>query len=113
MQRYEIPSLVIWEHYLVFAVTLGVAKEVIRQLELIFPNLEDGDYRFGSSWMASGAYHNLNSLQNSFDGIGNTFERAVHSAQKAVSKQASASGDGGGFSGGGGGGGGGSSYGGR
>ena len=113
MQRYEIPSLVIWEHYLVFAVTLGVAKEVIKQLELIFPNLEDGDYRFGSSWMASGAYHNLNSLQHSFDGIGNTFERAVHSAQKAVSKQASASGDGGGFSGGGGGGGGGSSYGGR
>ena len=113
LQRYEIPSLVIWEHYLVFAVTLGVAKEVIRQLELIFPNLEDGDYRFGSSWMACGAYHNLNSLQHSFEGIGNTFDRAMHSAQKAVSKQASASGDWGGFSGGGGGGGGGSSYGGR
>lgn len=113
MQRHEIPSLIIWEHYLVFAVTLGVAKEVIKQLELVFPNMEDGDYRFGSGWMAYGAYSNLNSLHNSFEGIGSTFDRALQSAQKAVSKQSSGSGGGGGFSGGGGGGGGGSSYGGR
>ena len=114
MQRHEIPSLIIWEHYLVFAVTLGVAKEVIKQLEVVFPNMQDGDYRFGYGWMMYGTYHTgMNALTNSFDGIGQSFERSLASAQKAVSKSSSGSGGGGGFSGGGGGGGGGGSYGGR
>lgn len=113
MQRHEIPSLVIWEHYLVFAVTLGVAKEVIKQLEVVFPNMQDGDYYFGDGWMLYGSYNAMNNLNSSFEGIGSSFERALHSAQKAVSKSSSGSGGGGGFSGGGGGGGGGSSYGGR
>ncbi len=114
MQRHEIPSLIIWEHYLVYAVTLGVAKEVIKQLEVVFPNMQDGDYRFGYGWMMYGTYHNgMNALTNSFDGIGNSFQRSLESAQKAVSKSSSGSGGGGGFSGGGGGGGGGGSYGGR
>ncbi|HNX29861.1 MAG TPA: DUF2207 domain-containing protein, partial [Syntrophomonadaceae bacterium] len=113
MQRHEIPSLIIWEHYLVFAVTLGVAKEVIKQLELVFPNMQDGDYRFGYGWMHYGTYSGMNALNNSFEGIGSSFERSLESAQKAVSKSSSGSGGGGGFSGGGGGGGGGGSYGGR
>ncbi|MCR6544295.1 DUF2207 domain-containing protein [Dehalobacterium formicoaceticum] len=114
MQRHEIPSLIIWEHYLVYAVTLGVAKEVIRQLEVVFPQMQDGDYRFGSGWMMYGSYHSgMNVLNNSFDSIGNSFERSLASAKKAVSKSSSGSGGGGGFSGGGGGGGGGGSYGGR
>lgn len=113
MERHEIPSLIIWEHYLVYAVTLGVAKEVIKQLEVVFPNLQDGDYRFGYGWMSYGAYHEMNNLYSSFDGIGDSIERSLDSAQKAASKASSGSGGGGGFSGGGGGGGGGSSYGGR
>lgn len=114
MQRHEIPSLIIWEHYLVYAVTLGVAKEVIKQLEVVFPNMQDGDYRFGYGWMMYGTYHTgMNALTNSFDGIGDSFERSLASAQKAASKASSGSGGGGGFSGGGGGGGGGGSYGGR
>ncbi|NLV15756.1 MAG: DUF2207 domain-containing protein [Syntrophomonadaceae bacterium] len=114
MQRHEIPSLIIWEHYLVYAVTLGVAKEVIKQLEVVFPSMQDGDYRFGHGWMMYGTYHSgMNALTNSFDGIGNSFERSLASAQKAASKSSSGSGGGGGFSGGGGGGGGGGSYGGR
>jgi uncharacterized membrane protein len=75
MQRHEIPSLIIWEHYLVYAVTLGVAKEVIKQLEVVFPNMQDGDYRFGYGWMMYGTYHNgMNTLTNSFDGIGDSFQ---------------------------------------
>lgn len=114
MQRHEIPSLIIWEYYLVYAVTLGVAKEVIKQLEVVFPNMQDGDHRFGHGWMMYGTYHSgMNALTTSFDGIGDSFERALQSAEKAVSKSSSGSGGGGGFSSGGGGGGGGSSYGGR
>ncbi|MGB4702804.1 MAG: hypothetical protein WBI01_09935, partial [Syntrophomonadaceae bacterium] len=91
-----------------------VAKEVIRQLEVVFPNLQDGDYRFGYGWMRyrSGRSDML-ALANTFEGIGSSLERAMQSAEKAVSKSSSGSGGGGGFSVGGGGGRGGSSYGGR
>ncbi|MGE5594125.1 MAG: DUF2207 family protein [Betaproteobacteria bacterium] len=34
-----VPSLRLWEHYLVYAVTLGVARQVIDQLKLVFPEL--------------------------------------------------------------------------
>lgn len=113
MQRHEIPSLIIWEHYLVYAVTLGVAKEVIKQLELVFPNMQDDDYRFGSGWLHYGTYGSLTSFNNSFAGINASLERSLQTANKAASKASSGSGGGGGFSGGGGGGGGGGSYGGR
>jgi uncharacterized membrane protein len=113
MQRHEIPSLIIWEHYLVYAVTLGVAKEVIKQLELVFPNMTDGDYRFGYGWMNYSSYGSFRAFNDSFDMVGNSIDKAFSSAQKAVSKSSSGGGSGGGFSGGGGGGGGGGSYGGR
>lgn len=114
MERHEIPSLIIWEHYLVYAVTLGVAREVIKQLEIVFPSMQDGDYRFGGSWLSGGSLNNFSSLHNSLNDIGGVFERSLKTAQTAVSKSSSGSGGGGGFSsGGGGGGGGGSSYGGR
>ena len=113
MERHEIPSLILWEHYLVYAVTLGVAKEVIKQLELVFPNLQEGDYRFGYGWLTYETHSGMSSLPDSFNDIGEALENSIRSAQKAVSKSSSGSGGGGGFSGGGGGGGGGSSYGGR
>lgn len=113
MERHEIPSLIIWEHYLVYAVTLGVAREVIKQLEVVFPNMQDGDHRFGTGWYTYGAYTDFDSFNNTFNGISSSLEQAVSTAQKAVSKSSSDSGGGGGFSSGGGGGGGGSSYGGR
>ncbi len=111
MERYEIPSLIIWEHYLVYATTLGVAKEVIKQLQLVFPNMQEGDYRFGTGWFAGYAL-----ADSSFLNITDSFDRAISSAEKAykaATSRSSSSGGGGGFSGGGGGGSGGSSYGGR
>lgn len=105
MQRHEIPSLIIWEHYLVYAVTLGVAREVMKQLELVFPNLQDGDYRFGHGWYSYGAHAGFGALHSSFSDIENVVERSLKTAEKAVSKASSGSGGGGG--------GGGSSYGGR
>ncbi|MGI6751651.1 MAG: DUF2207 domain-containing protein [Anaerovoracaceae bacterium] len=113
MEQHKIPSLIIWEHYLVYAVTLGVAKEVLKQLEIVFPNLKDGDHNFGSGWIYYGTYRGVDSLTNSFSNIENSIGRALSTAQAAASKSSSGSGGGGGFSGGGGGGGGGGSYGGR
>ncbi|HHW61113.1 MAG TPA: DUF2207 domain-containing protein, partial [Syntrophomonadaceae bacterium] len=117
MERHEIPSLIIWENYLVYAVTLGVAKEVMKQLELVFPNLQEDDYRFGQYWYHSQSGFAMVGLSDNLEKISESIKHSVQVAEKTVraakSKSSSGSGGGGGFSGGGGGGSGGSSYGGR
>jgi len=37
MEDYPVQSLVVWEHYLVYAVALGKARKVIKQLEIMYP----------------------------------------------------------------------------
>lgn len=103
LPRREVPALVIWEHYLVYAVALGVARQVIKQLEIVFPNLEEGEYRFGWGWY----YYHLGTsrgpmgLTDLTSSVESTFARSI---QLATGQSASGSGLGGGFSGGGGGG---------
>lgn len=93
-------SVTIWEHYLVYAVVLGVAREVIRQLQVLMPELRN-DPHYASSWLAIGMSseggQSITSLTGSF----------VSAVQVAMSQSSSGSGSGGGFSSGGGGGGGG------
>lgn len=108
MQRHEIPSLIIWEHYLVYAVTLGVAKQVLKQLELVYPGLQDGTHKLGYGWYnygAVGAATTGTAFSGGFDSLVSSIESSVQqSLQTATSSSSSSSGGGGGFSGGGGGG---------
>ena len=39
-EDYPVPSLIIWEHYLVYATSFGIADKVSEQLKLKF-NLEE------------------------------------------------------------------------
>ncbi len=112
MEKHEIPSLVIWEHYLVYAAALGIAKEVLKQLKLVFADLNQDGYRFGYGWFFYGhaGLHGFDNMTSSFDRFANNID---HSLRTATSKASSGSGHGGGFSGGGGGGGGGGGFGGR
>lgn len=98
----QLPSaMIIWEHYLVYAVTLGVAKEVIEQLKVIVPQTEAYSGYAGPAWFAaSGGLGRMSSLDSLSSGF-SSFETA------ATSAMASAAGTGGGASMGGGGGGGG------
>lgn len=115
MPRHEIPSLIIWEYYLVYAVSLGVAKEVIKQLPIVFPNMQEGDYRFGYGWYALGAtglMHMNDNMQSFMDSLEHSIENVEKTINAAGSSSSSDSGEGGGFSSGGGGGSGGSDYGG-
>lgn len=108
MQRHEIPSLIIWEHYLVYAVTLGVAKQVLKQLELVYPGLQDGTHRLGYGWYnygAAGMATSGSGFAGGFDSLVTSIESSMQqSLQTATSRSSSSSGGGGGFSGGGGGG---------
>jgi len=106
LDKAEIPSVVVWEHYLVYAISLGVAKEVIKQLKMVFTE-HDFNNR-GLTYMYYGYYgHGINHF-DALERATSSLTKTVESTYKqAVSKMSSSSGGGGGFSGGGGGGGGG------
>jgi len=106
LDKAEIPSVIIWEHYLVYAISLGVAKEVIRQLPLVFSDQDFDDARL--TFMYGATYGHFANFANVLDDTIHTVEGTINSAaQIANSAKSSASGSGGGFSGGSSGGGGG------
>jgi uncharacterized membrane protein len=106
MDRAEIPSIVIWEHYLVYAISLGVAKEVIDQLPKVFSEAElmDPNLTYMGGHRALANFIIINSMLNSTT---TAINNAVSTAAVAASPSSSGSGMGGGFSGGSSGGGGG------
>lgn len=101
MPRAELPSLAIWEHYLVYAVPLGVAHRVVEQLRKIYPAEELSRSPGLQPWISSSSGGGGGNPLGSFSAFTTAFASATSSAS-------SGSGGGGGFSGGGGGGGGGS-----
>lgn len=106
MDKAEIPSIIIWEHYLAYAISLGVAKEVIDQLPKVFSESELMDP--GLTYM--GGYRSLNNLilmNTMLTNTAKSIDNAVSTASIAASPDSSGSGMGGGFSGGSSGGGGG------
>ena len=101
MEKAEIPSIVIWEHYLAYAVSLGIAKEVIEQMPKVFSEGELQDP--GLTYMGYyGSLQNLALMSSMFDSTMDSINNAIANASDS-----SGSGGGGGFSGGSSGGGGG------
>lgn len=102
-------SLAIWEHYLVYAVTLGVAEQVIRQLKIILPPevLQSqpalGLPHPGMFYLFS---HNMMVSQAVSRSVSSSITSALSSSRSTISASSSGSsgGLGGGFTGGGGGG---------
>lgn len=106
LDKAQLPSIVIWEHYLVYAISLGIAKEVIRQLPLVFSENDLADTRL--TFMYGASYGHFAAFASTLDDTIRTVEGTVISAANiANSTKSSASGSGGGFSGGSSGGGGG------
>lgn len=98
----EIPDLVLWEKYLVFATVFGISDKVIKQLKIKYPELNDEDYiRNHYTYMYLMCNNNFNFINSMNSSVGN------------VTNYSSGTGDGGGFSSGGGFGGGGGGGGGR
>ena len=109
LDRAEMPAIVIWEHYLVYAISLGVAKEVIRQLPLVFTDTDLQNTHL--TYMHGYSFANFEMFTQTFDTTVASIDGAISNAMAvANSTLSSSSGGGGGFSGGssGGGGGGGS-----
>jgi uncharacterized membrane protein len=100
-------DVVIYERYLVAAVALGVADELVRGLALRVPDVV-ADPGFASWYVASS--FDLGSPGGGLVGLG-SFGSTFGATTGAFTPQSSGSGSGGGFSGGGGGGGGGGGFG--
>lgn len=92
LDRREVPELVIWEKYLVYATVFGIAEKVIKQLKMIYPNFNEISN--------VGTYTYMNLMMNS--SFNTSFSRSISTSMSSV--YSSGSGGGGGFSGGGGGG---------
>jgi len=106
LDRAEVPSLIIWEHYLVYAVVLGVAKEVIDQLKVVFPQIAQpgGVGAHPWLWMHVAGRGSMD-MASMVSGLTTSLQTSVATA--ANFRPSSGGGRGGGFSGGGGFGGGG------
>lgn len=108
MKEKEVPELILWEKYLVYATAFGISEKVLKQLKVIYPQLLDENY------MNSHGYNYLYWM--TYRNMSNNF---IHSINKSITNTyntinySSGGGSGGGFSGGGGFGGGGGRNGGK
>lgn len=91
----EVPELVLWEQYLVFATAFGIADRVLKQLKIKYPELNNQDTI--SNMVLFNAMYNANGLNANFINSISTSTSRMYS-----STYSSGSGTGGGFSGGGG-----------
>ncbi len=102
MKEKEVPELVLWEKYLVFATAFGIADTVLAQLKVIYPQISDVDYMTSHGY----TYLYLMNYGNFSHSFIHTINSSVTSTYSSVN-YSSGSGSGGGFSSGGGFGGGG------
>jgi uncharacterized membrane protein len=91
----EVPELVLWEKYMVYATAFGIADKVIKQLKVKFPELQDEEY-MRTHFTYMNIVCDSSTSSNFIDGL--------NSSIGSVTNYSSGSGSGGGFSGGGGGG---------
>ena len=47
----EVPELVLWEKYLVYATAFGIADKVLKQLKIKYPELSDENYMISNGYM--------------------------------------------------------------
>ena len=99
----QLPELVVWEKYLVYAMLMGRADELAKQLPLRYPQFADDAYmqnHFVYFYVFSHHGSGLDGFSRSFESISGAISGTISNAFVS----SSGSGSGGGFSGGGGGG---------
>ncbi|MBC8535730.1 DUF2207 domain-containing protein [Feifania hominis] len=99
----QLPELIVWEKYLVYAMFMGRADELAKQLPLRYPQFADDAYmqnHFVYFYVFSHHGSGLDGFSRSFESISGAISGTISNAFVS----SSGSGSGGGFSGGGGGG---------
>ena len=93
LKEKDIPDLVVWEKYLVYATAFNISAEVLEQLKIVYPEIMD----MNSNLDTNSYIYMMNTLD-----LGSYIDIAVDTAISSV--YSSGDGSGGGFSSGGGGG---------
>ena len=88
----EVPDIVLWEHFLVYATAFGIAEKVLKQLKVVYPDLEQN--------LDVNTYTYMHIMLHT--NFSRSFSNAISTSMSSA--YSSATGGGGGFSGGGGGG---------
>ncbi len=102
----ELPEIILWERYLVYATIFGLAKKVQKDMNVKIKELEIGDVYYGNNYIFINDFDMTNIISS-------TLNEAYHGAQTTINREMASSssgsfgGHGGGFSSGGGFGGGG------
>jgi uncharacterized membrane protein len=102
----EVPDLILWEKYLVYATAFGIAKKVIEQLKTVYPEMmNDNYYDNRYAYMHFMCHYDMGSnfIDNLDYQVGKAYSSAITAYDIAHSSSSSGSGGGGGFSSGGGG----------
>lgn len=89
LDKREVPEIAIWEHFLVFATAFGIANKVLKQLKIVYPDLENN--------LDINTYTYMYLMMNT--NFSSSFSNAISTSMSSA--YSSASGGGGGFSGGG------------
>ena len=127
MDRHELPALVLWEEYMVYATAMGIADKVSEQLEIAYPQYKQMVTETGGNFDSTDAFLILYltsprfrvntglAFNASITNISNTISAMqrnakMMSAAKTIGSIAGGGKGGGGFRGGGGGFGGGGSH---
>lgn len=92
LDKREVPEIEIWEKFLVYATAFGIADKVLKQLKIVYPDIENS--------MNINTYPSMYLMMNT--DFSRSFTDSISSSMSSA--YSSASGGGGGFSGGGGGG---------
>ena len=93
LKEREVPELVLWEKYLVYATVFGIADKVLKQIKVKYKEFADEDY------MRNTAYLYMVSRSNMDTAFMKSINNSVSKAYSSV--YSSSGGSGGGFSGGG------------
>ena len=99
LDKREIPELVLWEKYLIYATAFGISDKVLKDLKIVYHELNDPNFMYSNNYM----YLYLMTHNN----LSNNFVHSINHSVTSSFNYSSGSGGGGGFSGGGGFGGGG------
>ncbi|MDD3382772.1 MAG: DUF2207 domain-containing protein, partial [Bacilli bacterium] len=106
MEDYPMPGVIVWEHYLVYATSLKIADQVMKQLEVKLPTDQVQSSSASSTFLAFGyGYHGfrmgmaLNNITRSIS-VAKTNSVSTIAAHNAASGGGGRFGGGGGFSGG-------------
>ena len=117
LKEKEVPDLVLWEKYLVFATAFGISTKVIKELKVVYKELSDPDYfvthHYAYMYYMTDTRFGGNFISTFDKTMTSVYTAASNAYSAAHSSSSSGGGYGGGFSGGGGGGFGGGGGGGR